>query len=63
MISYQVFIFELIDLCEKFGMEWNWLDDDKGRGLQVDMSTIDEFSRHRFIRETRKLKRDFLRIY
>ncbi len=63
MLPYQAFIFALIDLCEEFGMEWNWIDDGIQKGVQVDMSSTDEFSRHRFIRETKKLKKEFLKIY
>lgn len=58
MFRYQALIYAMIDLCDEFGMEWAWLDD--GTGIQVDLGAVDEFSRYRFIRETKRLRKDFL---
>ncbi|AZR74641.1 hypothetical protein BBF96_15410 [Anoxybacter fermentans] len=56
MVLYQELILALIDLCEEFGMEWQWLKD--GTGIQIDLTSTDEFSRYRFLKETRKIKQN-----
>ncbi len=61
MSLYQSLIFALIDLCDEFGMEWHWLDE--GNGIQVDLTSTDEFSRRRFMKETKKLRDHIMRLH
>lgn len=58
MLRSHALIYAMINLCDDFGMDWNWLDD--GTGIQVDLTSTDEFSRHRFLKETKKIREEIM---
>lgn len=58
MLRSHALIFAMINLCDDFRIKWDWLED--GTGIQVDLTSTDEFSRHRFLRETRKIRQQLL---
>lgn len=57
----QALIFGLINLCDQLEIEWQWLDD--GNGIQVDLTSTDEFRRQRFLKETKKLRGPICKHY
>lgn len=58
MLRSHALIYAMINLCDDFGMQWTWLDD--GSGIQVDLTSTDEFSRKRFMKETKKIREQIM---